>query len=167
MNRSTVREFLAPGTRVAPGEVLVPTEVGDPVRGPLPCPAAPLVGGTLLRKGTRVGYAPVGHCADPSHEDGGAALFVATCPQRDGSQAAVAAAASAADHVAMAAARSAVDERSAVLGTRRLLAAASPWCSGATRGPAAARRVGDGPRTVPWHRQLAARPHAVCPLGGP
>src|SRR5262249_43888903 len=92
MNRSTVREFLAPGTGVAPGEVLVPTEVGDPVRGPLPCFAAPLVGGTLLRKGTRVSYAPVGPCADPSQDDGGAALFVATCPQRDGSEAAVAAA---------------------------------------------------------------------------
>src|SRR5258707_1260936 len=156
MNRSTVREFLAPGTRVAPGEVLVPTEVGDPVRGPLPCPAAPLVGGTLLRKGTRVGYAPVGHCADPSHEDGGAALFVATCPQRDGSQAAVAAAASAADHVAMAAARSAVDEWSAVLGTRRLLTAASPWCSGATQALAAARPAPGGRGTRPGPRPLAA-----------
>ncbi len=166
MNRSTVREFLAPGTRVAPGEVLVPTEVGDPVRGPLPCPAAPLVGGTLLRKGTRVGYAPVGHCADPSHDDGGAALFVATCPQRDGSQAAVAAAASAADHVAMAAARSAVDEWSAVLGTRRLLAAASPWCSGATQALAAARRAVDGRGTVHVYGQLAADRHAIFELAG-
>ena len=54
MNRPAVRELLAPGTQVAPGEVLVPTEVGDPVRGAVPCPAAPLVGGSLLRRGTRV-----------------------------------------------------------------------------------------------------------------
>ena len=53
MNRSAVREFVAPGVSVAPGEVLVPTEVGDAVRGPLPSPAAPLVAGTLLRKGTQ------------------------------------------------------------------------------------------------------------------
>ncbi len=164
MNRSTVREFLAPSTRIAPGEVLVPTEIGDPVRGPLPCPAAPLVGGTLLRKGARVGYAPVGHCADPSHDDGGAAIFVATCPQRDGTQAAVAAAASAADRVAAAAARSAVDEWSAVFGTRRLLAAASPWCSGATQALAAARRAVDGRRTVHVYGQLAADRHAISEL---
>jgi 4-hydroxy-3-methylbut-2-en-1-yl diphosphate reductase len=164
MNRPTVREFLAPGTRIGPGEVLVPTEVGDPVRGPLPCPAAPLVGGTLLRKGTRASYAPVGHCADPSHDDGGAALFVATCPQRDGSEAAVAAAASATDRVAMAAARSAVDEWSAVFGTRRLLAAPSPWCRGATRALAAARRAVDGRPAVHVYGQLAADRLAISEL---
>jgi 4-hydroxy-3-methylbut-2-enyl diphosphate reductase len=164
MNRAAVREFLAPGTRVAPGEVLVPTEIGDPVRGPLPCPAAPLVGGTLLRKGMRVGYAPVGHCADPSHDDGGAALFVATCAQRDGTQAALAAAASPADRVARAAARSAVDEWSAAFGTRRLLGAASPWCRGATQALAAARRAVDGRRTVHVFGKLAADWHAISEL---
>jgi 4-hydroxy-3-methylbut-2-en-1-yl diphosphate reductase len=156
MNRSTVREFLAPGTSVKAGEVLVSTEIGDPVRGPLPCPAAPLVGGTLARKGMRVRYGPVGHCADPLHDDGGAAVFVATCAQRDGTDAAVAAAASAADRLAKAAARSAVDEWAAVFGTRRLLAAASPWCGGATRALAAARRAVDGRRTVHICGQLAA-----------
>src|SRR5260370_42504156 len=105
MRRSTAREFLAPGTSVAPGEVLVPTEIGDPGRGALACPAAPLVGGTLLRKGTRVSYAPVGACADPAHDVGGATVFVATCQQRDGSQAGLAAAASAPDRVAVAAPR--------------------------------------------------------------
>ena len=164
MNRSTTREFLAPGTSVAPGEVLVPTQIGDPVRGPLPCPAAPLVGGTLLRKGRRFGYAPVGQCADPSHDDGGAIIFVATCPQRDGTMAAVAAAASAADRVAVAAARSAVDEWSAVFGTRRLLAATSPWCSGATQALAAARRVADGRHTVYVYGYLAADSSAICEL---
>jgi 4-hydroxy-3-methylbut-2-en-1-yl diphosphate reductase len=164
MNRSTVREFLAPGTSVTPGEVLVSTEIGDPVRGPLPCPAAPLVGGTLARKGMRVGYGPVGHCADPLHDDGGAAVFVATCAQRDGSDAALAVAVSAADRLAKAAARSAVEEWAAVFGTRRLLAAASPWCRGATRALAAARRAVDGRRTVYICGQLAADRHAISEL---
>jgi len=114
--------------------------------------------------GGRVGYAPVGHCADLSHDDGGAAVFVATCPQRDGTQAAVAAAASAADRVAMAAARSAVDEWSAVFGSRRLLAAGSPWCRGATQALAAARRAVDGRRAVHVYGQLAADWHAISEL---
>jgi 4-hydroxy-3-methylbut-2-enyl diphosphate reductase len=164
MQRSTAREFLAPGTSVAPGEVLVPTEIGDPVRGALACPAAPLVGGTLLRKGTLVTYAPVGACADPAHDVGGATVFVATCQQRDGSQAALAAAASATDRVAVAAARSAVDEWSAVFGTRRLLAAGSPWCRGATQALAAARRAVDGHRAVHVYGQLAADRHAIVEL---
>jgi 4-hydroxy-3-methylbut-2-en-1-yl diphosphate reductase len=165
MNRSAVQEFLSPGTSVPPGEVLVATQIGDPVRGPLPCPAAPLVGGMLRRKATRVGYAPVGHFADPFHDDdGGAAVFVATCQQRDGRLAAVAAAASAADRFSAAAARSAVDEWSAVFGTRRLLTAASPWCGGAAQALAAARRAVDGRRTVHIYGQLAAHGHAISEL---
>ncbi len=164
MNRSAVREFLAPGTSVAPGDVLVPTQVGDPVRGPLPSPAALLVGGTLLRRGTRVRYAPVGQCADPADDVGGAKVFVATCQQRDGTTAAVAAAASAADRIATAAARAAVDEWSAVFGTRRLLAAASPWCSGATTALSEARRAVAGRRTVHVCGELAADPPAIAEL---
>jgi 4-hydroxy-3-methylbut-2-enyl diphosphate reductase len=165
MNRSTVRELLAPDAQVAPGEVLVPTEVGDPVRGPLPSPAAPLVGGTLRRKGTRVTFGPAGPCADPGDRRGGAALFVATCSQRDGSTAALAAAANPVDRVAVAAARSAVEEWSAVTGTRRLLAAASPWCSGAAQALAAvrtalARRGG----TLHVYGELAADPDAIAGL---
>jgi hypothetical protein len=80
MNRPAVREFVAPGTQVPPGELLIPTEVGDPVRGPVPCPAAPLVGGSLLRRAKQVGYAPVVHCVDPSDDEGGAVVFDATCP---------------------------------------------------------------------------------------
>jgi 4-hydroxy-3-methylbut-2-enyl diphosphate reductase len=156
MNRSAIREFLAPDT----------TEIGDPVRGPLPSPAAPLVGGTLVRRGKRVGYAPVGHCADPADNVGGAAVFVATCQQRDGSTAAVAAAASAADRVAVAAARSAVDEWSAVFGTRRLLAAASPWCVGATRALNEAQRAAAGRRGVHVYGQLAADPDSLAALAG-
>jgi 4-hydroxy-3-methylbut-2-enyl diphosphate reductase len=166
MSRSTVQEFLASGTHVSPGEVLIPTEVGDPVRGPLRCPAAPLVGGTLERKGKRVGYGPVGHCADPADDNGGAIMFVATCAQRDGSTAAVAAAASPADRVAVAAARMAVEEWSAVLGTRRLLAAGSPWCDGAARALAAARRAVSGRAVVHVYGDLAGDPDTIAELAG-
>jgi 4-hydroxy-3-methylbut-2-enyl diphosphate reductase len=152
MNRSVVREFQAPGISVEPGGVLVPTEIGDPVRGALPCPAAPLVGGTLQRKGRKVSYAPVPRCDDPSHDSDGAALFVLTCQQADGTNVALAAAASPADHLAVACARSAVAEWAAVLGTRRLLAAASPWCGGARQALEITRRAaadhGGGGRTV-------------------
>jgi 4-hydroxy-3-methylbut-2-en-1-yl diphosphate reductase len=164
MIRSAVREFVAPGVSVAPGEVLVPTEIGDVVRGPLPSPAAPLVAGTLLRKGRRVGHGPVGQCADPAGDDGGAVLFVATCQQRDGSTAAVAAAANPADRSAVAAARSAVDEWSAVFGTRRLLAGASPWCDGAAQALAEARRAVAGRRTVHVYGELAAGSDALSEL---
>ena len=166
MNRSAVREFVAPDVSVAPGEVLVPTEVGDAVHGPLPSPAAPLVAGTLLRKGKRVVHASVGHCADPSGDDGGAVLFVATCQQRDGSTAAVAAGASPADRVAVAAARSAVDEWSAVLGTRRLLAGASPWCAGATQALADARQAVADHGVLHVYGELPADPDALGELAG-
>jgi len=166
MNRSTAREFAAPQARVEPGEVLVPTEIGDPVRGALACPAAPLVSGTLRRKGKRVSHAPAGPCADPGQDGGGAALFVATCLRRDGSTVAVAAAASPADRVAVAAARSAVDEWSAVVGTRSLLAADSPWCSGATRALAVVRRALEGRRTVHVYHEIAGDPDAIAGLAG-
>jgi 4-hydroxy-3-methylbut-2-enyl diphosphate reductase len=164
MNRSAVREFVAPDVGVPLGEVLVPTEVGDAVHGPLPSPAAPLVAGSLLRKGKRVGHGPVGHCTDPSGDDGGAVLFVATCQQRDGSTAAVAAAASPADRVAVAAARSAVDEWSAVLGTRRLLTGASPWCAGASQALTDARRAVAERSTVHVYGDLAAGSDALSEL---
>src|SRR5580698_9631585 len=166
MNRSAVREFVAPDVSVAPGEVLVPTDVGDAVHGPLPSPAAPLVAGTLLRKGKHVSHGPVGHCADPSGDDGGAIIFVATCAQRDGSTAAVAAAASPADRVAVAAARMAVEEWSAVLGTRRLLAAGSPWCDGSARALDEARRAVNGRTAVHVYGDLAADPDAIAELAG-
>jgi 4-hydroxy-3-methylbut-2-enyl diphosphate reductase len=163
MNRSAVREFLAPDTSVAPGEVLVPTQIGDPVRGALLSPAAPLVAGTLARKGARVRYAPAGDCADPADDVGGAAIFVATCQQRDGSTAAIAAAASPGDRVAKAAARSAVDEWSAVFGTRRLLAAGSPWCGGATGALSQARQAADR-GTVHIYGEIVADPDSVAGL---
>ena len=51
MSRPLARKCLAPGITVAPGEVMVATEIGDPARGLLPCPAAPLIGGVLERRG--------------------------------------------------------------------------------------------------------------------
>lgn len=141
MNRSVVRELQAPGISVEPGEVLVPTEIGDPVRGALRCPAAPLIGGTLQRKGRPVSYAPVPRCDDPSHDSDGAVLFVTTCQQADGTTVALAAAASPDDRLAIGAARSAVEEWAAVVGTRRLMTAASPWCGGARRALELTRRA--------------------------
>jgi hypothetical protein len=110
MIRSSARECLAPGTVVAPGEVLVATEIGDPAHGRLTCPAAPLVGGLLYRRGVRVRYAPVPRSGDASQTDDGAALFVTTVLHNDGTATAIGAAASSVDGVAMAAARSAVEE---------------------------------------------------------
>jgi 4-hydroxy-3-methylbut-2-en-1-yl diphosphate reductase len=164
MNRPAVREFVAPGTQVPPGELLIPTEVGDPVQGSVPCPSALLVGGSLLRKGKQVGYAPVGHCVDPSDDEGGAAVFAATCLQRDGSTAAVAAAASPVDRVAVAAARAAVDEWSAVFGTRRLLVAASPWCDGARQALRAVRRAVADHGTVHVCGELAGDAETISEL---
>jgi 4-hydroxy-3-methylbut-2-en-1-yl diphosphate reductase len=127
---------------VAPGEVLVATEIGDPAHGLLPCPAAPLVGGLLhRRRGVQVRYAPVPQSADASQSDDGAALFVTTALHQDGSATAIGAAANSVDAVAMAAARGAVEEWAAVTASRRLLSAVSPWCPGAQRALDRARQA--------------------------
>ena len=164
MNRSAVREFPASCAGVTPGAVLVATQLGDQALGGLPSPAAGLVGALLERKGGRVSYAPVPHYDDPVHNDGGAVLFVATCQQRDGTMAAVAAVTAAADRVAAAAARSAVGEWSAVFDTRRLVAAPSPWCDGAQRALAMAGRAAGGRRAVHVYGQLAGSPESVAEL---
>ncbi len=164
MNRTAVREFLASGTGVAPGEILVATQVGDLDQGGLPCPAAPLAGALAQRKGRRVRYAPVPHYDDPVNHEGGATLFVATCQRRDGTMAAIAAVAAAADPVAAAAARAAIGEWSAVFGTRRLLAAPSPWCPGARQAMQTAERTVAGRRTVHVYGQLAGSPEAIAAL---
>jgi 4-hydroxy-3-methylbut-2-en-1-yl diphosphate reductase len=132
MNRSAVREIQASGVRVQKDEVLVPTLVGDEVHGPLTCPAAPLVAGSLQRRGRQVRLAPVARLADPL-SDGEAVLYLATCPQPDGGTAAIAAAAALGDRRAASFAVAAVEEWAAIVGSRMLLAAGSPWCSGALR----------------------------------
>ena len=165
MNRSAVRDFQAPGVSVQRGELLVPTQVGDPARGPLPCPAGPLIAGSLLRKGWPCGRAPVPRLDDPGSDSRGATVYLVTCPQRDGSTAALAAAASPDDRLAAAAASAAVEEWAAVVGTRRLLAAGSPWCSGAVRALDAARSAvidqEHRGRVVHVYGDLAAPPEAA------
>lgn len=163
MSRSSARQCLAPGTVVGPGEVLVATEIGDPARGRLPCPAAPLLGGLLHRRGLRVRYAPVPQSGDAAQSEDGAALFVTTALHRDGTATAIGAAADSVDGLAMAAARGAVEEWSAVTGTRRLLGAVSPWCPGAQQALHAARQAAAaGPVYICG--QLMASPQAWAEL---
>ncbi len=148
MSRPLARRCLAPGTTVAPGEVMVATEIGDPARGLLPCPAAPLVGGVLERRGIPIRYGPVPHYAEASQSDDGAVLFVMSALQGEGAATGIAAAANAVDGLAAAAARAAVEEWSATVGTRRLLGGISPWCEGAVRALEQARETvmfTDGP----------------------
>jgi 4-hydroxy-3-methylbut-2-enyl diphosphate reductase len=165
MSRSTARKCVAPGTTVGPGEVLVATEIGDPARGLLPCPAAPLVGGVLERRGARVRYGPVPQCADASQADDGAVLFVTSTLHSDGGGTAIGAAADAVDGVAAAAARTAVEEWSAVVGTRRLLGSVSPWCGGARKAmERAALTVAGASGPVYIVGQLAASDQALARL---
>ncbi|HTP15097.1 MAG TPA: 4-hydroxy-3-methylbut-2-enyl diphosphate reductase [Streptosporangiaceae bacterium] len=170
MNRSVVREFQAPGLTAQPGEVLVPTEVGDPVRGLLHCPAAPLVAGSLRRKGRPVRLAAVPRSQDPQDDDDGAVLFAVKCRQHQGPVTVLAAAASPADRLAVAAARSAVEEWTAALGTRRLLTGAAPWCDGANRALGTAEKaVADAEvrgRGVHILGQFAAPEQAASELAG-
>ncbi len=170
MRRFAVREFQAPGLDARPGEILVPTEIGDPVRGPLKCPAAPFVAGTLRRKVRPVRFVTAPQFQDLQYDSDGAALFMATCQQREGTTVALAAAASPADRLAVAVARSAVEEWAAVLATRRLLLAAGPWCEGAQRALATAEQAvsaaeGQG-RSVHVYGQLAATEQAATALAG-
>ena len=174
MNRSAVREFHAPGISVPRGELLVPTQVGDPARGPLMCPAGPLIGGSLLRKGWRAALAPVPQLDDLGSDFGGASVYLATCAQRSGRTAALAAAASPDDRRAAAAASAAVEEWAAVAGTRRLLTAARPWCAGALNALAtvraavseqAARAQARGPGgAIHIYGELAASPETAAEL---
>ncbi len=140
MNRSAVRALQAPQTQVARGDLLVLTEAGDPLRGPVPCPAAPLIAGSLRRRGLHCVLGPV-HRLDEVDGIAGAAVYLAICDQRDGSVAGLGAAAAGADRRAAAAAMAAVEEWAAVTGTRRLVLAGRPWCGGALRALEAARRM--------------------------
>jgi 4-hydroxy-3-methylbut-2-enyl diphosphate reductase len=138
MNRPDIREIAVSGAALRRGEVLVPTKIHDPVHGPLCCPAAPLVTGSLKAKGrpSRLGELPAGEDGDAD-----ARLFLVTCAQHDGGTAAIAAAAPAGDALSASAARSAVEEWAAVSGSRSLLMASSPWCSGALHAASAAAQT--------------------------
>jgi 4-hydroxy-3-methylbut-2-enyl diphosphate reductase len=102
----------------------------------------------LERRGIPIRYGPVPHYAEASQSDDGAVLFVMSALQGEGAATGIAAAANAVDGRAAAAARAAVEEWSATVGTRRLLGGISPWCEGAVRALEQAREAvmfTDGP----------------------
>jgi 4-hydroxy-3-methylbut-2-en-1-yl diphosphate reductase len=137
-----IREFQATGITVQRGEVLVPRLIGVHALGVLSCGAAPLVAGSLQRRGCQVRLAPVPKCDDPDGT-GDATLVLATCPQEDGGALAVAAATPPQDKLAAAHARAAVEEWAAVAGPRTLLAGSSPWCGGAMHAVEACRQAAE------------------------
>ena len=141
---------------------MVATEIGDPARGLLPCPAAPLIGGALERRGMPVRYGPVPHYAEASQSDDGAVLFITSALQGDGEATGDRRRGQRGRRARpAAAARAAVEEWSAVVGTHRLLDGIRPWCEGATRALERARdavMAGDGP--VHIHGWLAASEEA-------
>ena len=139
MNRQDVREIPVASAGLQRGEVLVPRQIHDPVHGPLNCPAAPLVAGSLVSKGrpNRLATLP----RDDRRGDADARLFLVTCPREDGGTAAIAAAAPSGDALSASAARGAVEEWAAVSGSRTLLIAGTPWCSGALHAASAARQA--------------------------
>jgi 4-hydroxy-3-methylbut-2-en-1-yl diphosphate reductase len=143
-----VREMVVSGVTMQPGEILVPTLLGDELSGQLSCAAAPLVAGSLHRRAQPLRIAPVPRYAGPQ-ADGEVVLYLATCLQQDGSSTAIAAAAALGDRVSAAFALAAVEEWAAVAGSRVVLASGSPWCSGALRAAetcraAAAEHAGRG-----------------------
>jgi 4-hydroxy-3-methylbut-2-en-1-yl diphosphate reductase len=140
MSRSAVREIQVSGIRVGRGEVVVPTQIGDPVHGMLSCHASPLVAGSLQAKGRDVRFAELPSCDSPASEVD-ATLYLTTCPQQDGTTAAIAAAVAPGDALSAAAARAVVEEWAAASATRTLLLAGSPWCSGALHAASAARQA--------------------------
>ncbi len=140
MSRSAVREIQVSGIRVLRGEVVVPTQIGDPVHGMLTCHAGPLVAGSLRAKGRDVRFTELPSCDSPAGEFD-AMLYLATCPQQDGTMAAIAAAVAPGDALSATAARTAVEEWAAASATRTLLLAGSPWCSGVLHAASAARQA--------------------------
>jgi len=139
MSRQDVREIPVASTGLKRGEVLVPRQIHDPVNGPLNCPAAPLVAGSLVAKGRPNRLATLPRADWRGDED--ARLFLVTCPREDGGTAAIAAAVPSGDALSASAARGAVEEWAAVAGSRTLLIASSPWCSGALHAASAARQA--------------------------
>ncbi|MBO0833764.1 MAG: hypothetical protein J2P29_17515, partial [Actinobacteria bacterium] len=154
MNRQDVREMPVAGVGLNRGEVLVPTQIYDPMHGPLSCPAAPLVAGSLQAKGRPSRLAEL-----PPDVDGAtdARLFLVTCAHDDGGAVGIAAAAAPGDALSASAARSAVEEWAAVSGTRSLFIAGTPWCNGALHGANAASQA------VAENRDNGHRVHVLTP----
>jgi len=133
----------------------------------LSCLAAPLVAGWLRSKGRQVALAELPRSDDDTAE-GDALLFLATCPQQDGSTAAIAAAAAPGDGLSAATARGAVEDWAAVSASRTLLIAGTPWCDGALRAASyarttAAEHLGCG-RKVHLLKPAAIPPEAAAEL---
>jgi 4-hydroxy-3-methylbut-2-en-1-yl diphosphate reductase len=162
-----VREIYASGLGVQRGEVLVPTLLGDDLTELISCAAAPLVAGSLQRKARQVRLAPAPRYADAG-SDGEAVLYLATCPQPGGATTAIAAAAALGDRLLAAGAKAAVEEWAAVAGSRVVLAAGSPWCSGALSAAETYRRAAaeysGGGRTVRVLGPLSVPPEAAAEL---
>jgi 4-hydroxy-3-methylbut-2-enyl diphosphate reductase len=126
VNRTILRQALRI-TGVVAGEVVVSTAIEHPDRGPVRCPAAPLVASEVMRAGITVRFEDV-----PITPGRDAILFLTSYIARDGTAIGLGAAASVGDPRAVSAARHAIDAWSAVLRTRRVLhAAADPLCRGA------------------------------------
>lgn len=155
-----VREIQASGVSVRRGEVLVPTQLGDDLHGLIECPAAPLVAGSLQRRASQVRLAPVPNSSDPLAVTD-AIVFAATCPQRDGGTAGIAAATAPEDKRAAAFAYAAVEEWAAVAENRMLLVAGRPWCSGALQAAAACRDAAE--HAADGKRVLLFEPRAIPP----
>jgi 4-hydroxy-3-methylbut-2-en-1-yl diphosphate reductase len=149
MSRLDVREIPVAGVGLKRGEVLVPRQIHDPVNGPLNCPAAPLVAGSLMAKGRPNRVATLPRADWRGDED--ARLFLVTCPREDGGTAAIAAAAPSGDALSASAARGAVEEWAAVSGSRSLLMASNPWCSGALHAASTARQAASDGRATGRH----------------
>ena len=160
MSRSAVREIQVSGIRMHRDEVVVPTQIGDAVHGMLSCHAAPLVAASLRAKGQTARHAELPRSDDPSGEFD-AKLFLATCPQQDGTTAAIAAAAAPGDALSAAAARAVVEDWAAVSRTRTLLLASSPWCSGAMHAASAARQAASE------YRDSGRKVHVLAPVAIP
>src|SRR5258708_35941609 len=127
MSRSAVREIQVSGISVRRGEVVVPTQIGDPVHGMLGCHSAQLVAGSLRAKGHDVRFAELPSCDDPAGEVD-ATLYLVTCPQLDGTTAAIAAAVAPGDALSAAAARAAVEGWATASASRTLVLGRSPAC---------------------------------------
>src|SRR5215469_11519645 len=154
MSRQDVREIPVASADLKRGEVLVPRQIHDPVNGQLNCPAAPLVAGSLVAKGRPNRLATLPRADARGEAD--ARLFLVTCPREDGGTAAIAAAAPSGDALSASAARGAVEEWAAVSGSRSLLIASSPWCSGALHAASAARQAASDGRETGRHVYVLA-----------
>jgi 4-hydroxy-3-methylbut-2-en-1-yl diphosphate reductase len=168
MIEAGIREVQASGIYVERGEVLVPRLISVAGEGVLSCGAAPLVAGSLRRRNCPARLAPVPSLDDPRGRD--AVVFLATVRPDDGGALGIAAVTAPEDKLAAAHARASVEEWAAAAGNRTLLAAGSPWCSGAVNAVAACREAaaahaGSG-RTVRLLGPVALPPEAAAELAG-